>query len=320
MNAVCAVVLTYNRKALLHRCLEAVASQTRPCDRIIVVDNASTDGTLDELNEVWGDRIEVLALSRNVGAAGGFSIGMRVGYQTGAERLWLMDDDVIPDPDALERLLAGEARLAERGLSASYLVSVARTGRGLMINTPGIDLRQNEIWSHEWPKLLDIGLVPVNRATFVSILLPRVTMARHGALLAEMFIWGEDVEYTTRVALDVPGYVVGESKVQHLRQIEGELTLETESNPARIRYHFHRTRNMVFIRRRYDSRTNFIREVLLNLKRAAYFLRRGEWLKVKILVAGVARGITFSPEKVDIDRPFRDEPIDFPAYRTRYGV
>jgi rhamnopyranosyl-N-acetylglucosaminyl-diphospho-decaprenol beta-1,3/1,4-galactofuranosyltransferase len=42
---VCAVIVTYNRKDLLRECLNAVLSQTRPPDHVLVVDNASTDGT-----------------------------------------------------------------------------------------------------------------------------------------------------------------------------------------------------------------------------------------------------------------------------------
>jgi dTDP-4-dehydrorhamnose reductase len=65
----------------------------------------------------------------------------------------------------------------------------------MLCNVPGIDLTCNEIWAENWPGLLDRKLVPVVRATFVSMLLPLHTIERHGAPIPDMFIWGDDVEY-----------------------------------------------------------------------------------------------------------------------------
>jgi GT2 family glycosyltransferase len=98
-----AVVVTYNRRALLEQCLDALRAQTRPPDRILVVDNASTDGTAEWVR--GQDDVVALLLDENVGGAGGFHAGMRLAHAGGADWLWLMDDDTIPRPDALERLL-----------------------------------------------------------------------------------------------------------------------------------------------------------------------------------------------------------------------
>ena len=92
-----AVVVTWNRRLLLEQCLQALMSQTRACDRVLVVDNASDDGTAERL-AAWGDRITVLRLDRNTGGAGGFNAGVRAAVQGGADRIWLMDDDVLPEP------------------------------------------------------------------------------------------------------------------------------------------------------------------------------------------------------------------------------
>ncbi len=75
MPSVFAVVLTYNRSTLLKQCLKAIADQTYQCDRIIIVDNASTDDTLEVLKSEMQDRVTIVALPKNVGAAGGFNIG-----------------------------------------------------------------------------------------------------------------------------------------------------------------------------------------------------------------------------------------------------
>lgn len=100
---VCAVIVTYNRKALLRECLKAVLSQTRPPDHVLVVDNASTDGTPEMLQEEF-PQVEVLRLPENQGSAGGFHEGMKRAYEQGFDWLWLMDDDALPFADCLEKL------------------------------------------------------------------------------------------------------------------------------------------------------------------------------------------------------------------------
>ena len=68
---VTAVVVSYNREQLLGECLDGLAVQTRPADRVIVVDNASTDHALQVAHEHPIDA-DVIALPHNVGGAGGF--------------------------------------------------------------------------------------------------------------------------------------------------------------------------------------------------------------------------------------------------------
>jgi len=69
---ICAVIVTYNRKELLRECLKAVLAQTRPPEHVLVVDNASTDGTPEMLQEEF-PQVEVLCLPENQGSAGGFT-------------------------------------------------------------------------------------------------------------------------------------------------------------------------------------------------------------------------------------------------------
>jgi len=57
MVTVCAVIPTYNRSALLAECLESVLHQTRPADEVIVVDNASTDGTGEMVAQKFAGRV-----------------------------------------------------------------------------------------------------------------------------------------------------------------------------------------------------------------------------------------------------------------------
>lgn len=107
--SVCAVVVTYNRSATLRHCLDGVLRQTRGADGILVVDNASTDDTRDMLAREF-PMVRVLALAENGGGAGGFEAGMREALRLGYDWAWLTDDDPVPEPIALERIMeAAEA-------------------------------------------------------------------------------------------------------------------------------------------------------------------------------------------------------------------
>ncbi|MUJ28014.1 glycosyltransferase [Aliivibrio fischeri] len=102
---VTAVVVTYNRKEMLLECLEGLLKQTRPIDEIVLINNASSDGTdkfLKENGILEHDIIHYCKLENNTGGAGGFYHGMKVAIERGADWLWTMDDDIEPEPDALK--------------------------------------------------------------------------------------------------------------------------------------------------------------------------------------------------------------------------
>lgn len=129
-ESVVAVVVTYNRKDLLLQCLSGLARQSRPLDGLVLVDNASSDGTprllheqglvdapfQDDIPEIqervgrpslFGGRIPVVVLrmNENTGGSGGFHEGLKRAYLEGADWIWLMDDDIEPDPGCLAGLL-----------------------------------------------------------------------------------------------------------------------------------------------------------------------------------------------------------------------
>lgn len=295
MTTVCAVVLTYNRRPLLERCLDALLVQTRPCDRIMVIDNGSTDDTAAALADRWADRIDYVGLPRNIGAAGGFTAAMRAAHETEADFTWLMDDDVIPDVDALEHLLRGDAALAVQGVTPSYLISRARANSGELTDVPDVDRRPNRIGFPNWAMLLDRGLVPTRGATFVSILIPRATVERHGFPLPDMYMWGEDREYTVRISRDRPGFLVGGSTVLHARATEGQLDIRTEINPERIRYHYFMVRNTTFTTLRYERKRQLVYLLARQARLAGSMLRRGRWYGATLILRGVAQGFLFHP-------------------------
>jgi GT2 family glycosyltransferase len=295
MAGIFAVVLTYNRKDLLRQCLDHVFAQSRPSDKVIVIDNCSSDGTADMLRAEWGDRVEVHRLSRNVGASGGFNVGIRVAYQDGADFVWVMDDDVMPEPDALAKLLEADRFLADNSVPRAYLVSSAWTEAGKLMGVPNVDTRRMANDYEQWPLFLERKIVAVTRGTLASILLPRSIIEQYGLPLAPMFIWGEDSEYTIRITKQHPGYFVADSKVLHVRQLGGTLSILTEVNPTRIKYHRHRIRNEMYTRRMHLSKYAYFIFAIRQVKLLAKLVRRGAFDKAGIVFRGVVESFWFRP-------------------------
>lgn len=238
--SVAAVVVTYNRRELLRQCLAALRAQSRPPDRVLVVDNASSDGTQAELRaeQPW---VDLLALPENLGATGGFYEGMRAAVADGADWLWLLDDDTIPRPDALERLLAGLER-APGAQPPAILASrvVWRDGRPHPMNQP--ILRRRDVGG-----LVEgaaAGLLPLRAGSWVSLFVSRAAVERHGLPNRRFFFQADDIEYTARVLRHELGYAVPDSVAEHRTRTPHDAL----SDPDDRRFYFH-ARNTVFMLR-----------------------------------------------------------------------
>jgi GT2 family glycosyltransferase len=208
---VAAVVVTRDRRALLRDCLAAIAAQTRPADRLVVVDNASSDGT-PEMLRAEHPEAEVVALTENVGSSGGFAAGVEAAAATGAAWLWLLDDDTVARPDTLERLLAApwrEAGLPEPSLLCSRVDWT--DGRPHPMNR-GIVRRRDP---QGYVAAARAGLVPMRAMTFVSLLVDARAVAEHGPPRADFFLQADDIEFTARILRRGHGYLVPDSVVEH---------------------------------------------------------------------------------------------------------
>ena len=196
--SVCALVVTYNRKALLEECLRAVDAQTVRPTELILVDNASTDGTrerLDELGYVDRPDVRYVRLEENLGSSGGFAHGFEAAREASAEWLWTMDDDAEPAPDCLERLLEspparepGTACVCPKVIYADgSLNDVMRAGFHRRLRP----LPESRYREGEHPAIDVTSFVgPLYRLRAVRAVEPPK---------AEFFVWGDDVEYSLRL-------------------------------------------------------------------------------------------------------------------------
>ncbi len=232
------VLVTHNRRELLVQALSALRAQDRLPQVVLVVDNASADGTPDMVRQRFPE-VELLVLPSNEGGAGGFHEGMKRAYERGAEWLWLMDDDTIPRPSALSELLAA-ARRWDGEEPPALLASKAlwRDGQMHPMNAPGMDRdRMDRV-----VRGAERGLMPLRSATFVSLLVHRRVVERYGLPLKRFFIWSDDIEYTGRVLQRETGFLVPTSVVEH-RTASAHTAMS--ASPERFYYHVRNTLFMI---------------------------------------------------------------------------
>ena len=256
---VTAVVVSYNREQLLGECLDGLAVQTRPADRVIVVDNASTDHALQVARE-HPINADVIALPHNVGGAGGFCAGMAeavdpkaVAADHGtAHYVWIMDDDTIPTPTALENLLqAAQESLDVNHALPTILGSKALwvDGREHLMNKP-----RPRTWVRKGAKTLDgmagEGAYQARSLSFVSCLINAGAIVGLNKLpRSAYFLWNDDFEFTTALLKHGIGYYVPASEVVHKTKVFGS----SDADPGQRFYN--EVRNKLWLFRL--SRSNF---------------------------------------------------------------
>src|SRR4051795_2206849 len=137
-ETVAVVVVTYNRADLLGRMLDGLAAQTREPDAVIIIDNASTDHTRAVLDAHRGLKLQRIHLDENTGGAGGFRAGVEGAYDQGFDRVWLMDDDVVPAPDCLALLMAQDE---------ACVMAVREDVHGRLVEMAATDFDLTHPWS-----------------------------------------------------------------------------------------------------------------------------------------------------------------------------
>ncbi|MEI6099240.1 MAG: glycosyltransferase [Alphaproteobacteria bacterium] len=201
---IAAVVVTHNRLQTLALTVTRLLAET--LDHVIVVDNASTDGSADWLAKLGDARLHVITLPENLGGAGGFAEGMRQACALfDPDWVLVMDDDARPDPGTLDRFRA----MDKTGLGG-VAAAVYKTEGGICdMNRPSV----NPFWHYKaflrtlmgggrmgfhLPNSAYEGtaLVPIDAASFVGFFMSRAAIAAAGLPDARLFIYGDDVLYS----------------------------------------------------------------------------------------------------------------------------
>lgn len=240
------IVVSHNRVGLLKECVDALLEQDYENMDILIVDNGSSDGTVEYIRELLlgenARRVSAILLEKNIGGAGGFCEGMKRALKGDADWLWLMDDDTIPEKDACTELCRAVQVINGRiGFLSCNVYGINNE----CMNTPRMKLYQKgENGYDDWNIYLSEGLVKVNSATFCACFVSTDAVRKVGYPVSEYFLWGDDTEYTLRLSRYYgQGWLVGRSRVLHKRKNGQALSILRENDPDRIPVYYYYVRN-----------------------------------------------------------------------------
>lgn len=110
------IVLNWNLPGDTIACVRSLQRGLSAGSAIIIVDNASSDDSLRQFGEVFGDQVMVVALESNRGFAGGMNAGIEAALQAGAGSVLLLNNDTIADADMIPRLREAAVTLPRAGI------------------------------------------------------------------------------------------------------------------------------------------------------------------------------------------------------------
>ena len=237
------VMVTYNRRDILDKSLDCLNEQIQPISNIIVVDNCSTDDTMELLLErkKADNRIAIVRSTENAGFGAGLGLGMNWALENlDTDYIWMMDDDSYPVPDALELLInsSKEYQYDVLGLSGYILGMGSKRKVNPESNSVDVDFI-----------LIDNALVSIE------------TIKKIGVPSGEFFMMCEDYEYCLRIK--AAGFKLGVIRNNHVIRLN--LGSQKYSKATLWRGYYH-SRNHLIILKRHFTFVRLVNYVIVQLK------------------------------------------------------
>ena len=200
------VVVTYNRLKLLDECLDHIKRQTVPAEKVVVVDNGSSDGTKEFLDDNYSgdDKFIIIHEKENLGGAGGFHRGIETAVKEDINWIFIIDDDAIIDFDCMEKMNP----IAKENKTRAYACMVMRDNK--------VDISHRKNLKEDIPKeKYECKEFKCDLASFCGLMLERTLVEEIGFPLKEYFIWFDDSEYSMRIRKKTDIIVCSEAKLNH---------------------------------------------------------------------------------------------------------
>lgn len=291
-NKTIAVVVTHNRKELLGQCIDRLLRQEHVSCDVIIVDNASTDGTQEMvLHQYNVPEVIYVNTGENLGGAGGFQYGVKKAVLLGYQYVWIMDDDTLPEKNALYELFKTDKELNGKW---GFLSSAAYWTDGSICRR---NIPKRNIFMRVGEKEYHKKYFLVKMSSFVSLLVKADVIKEVGLPIGEYFIWTDDYEYTGRISAKYPCYMVPSSRVVHAMKIHTRVNFATD-DIARIDRYRYFYRNDVHCYRQYGCAgwMYIILKDIYTLVNIVLNSKGGRLDKIKVLYRGFRDGLHFKPD------------------------
>ena len=193
------VIVTFNRKEAIRNALLRQFKQTIPAQKIIVVDNHSTDGTKEYIQDILDknqDKIKYISLSENLGGSGGFYYGMKAALNENTDLIGISDDDASYDQDYFEKII----KIAEsNSLDMAFCGAMYNNGK-LDPTTAKYLINENTLrFKSAMVRDYQHGDFYVDNWSFVGPVFRTKMIKEIGLPNKDFFIWFDDSEYSIRM-------------------------------------------------------------------------------------------------------------------------
>jgi len=287
-----AVIVTFNKLNFLKKCLDGVLKSSDLLHKIVVVNNASTDGTERYLADINRKNHQLVVINEmeNLGGAAGFNRGIKEAMQLKADAVWVMDDDTIPTRETLVALIAARQNVQAEFNSWGVLASNVRwtDGSAALMNVPQS--------GKPWNQSKNSNLITIDSSSFVSMYINAIAVKRLGLPISDFFIWGDDVEFSHRISTQYPSFCVTDSHVLHKMAQNQKVDILTDDKKRVPRY-FYDVRNKMYMAKKQGFRArmrygiHFCAVIVRVLFTSQY-----KMLKVFTMFKGLFAGIVFNPK------------------------
>lgn len=284
------VILNWNLKDETIACIESVLASSYPPQRVIVVDNGSSDGSVSAIINRFGKAIDLIANEENLGFAEGVNVGIRYALAHGAEWILLLNNDTIIAPDMIEQLMAATDFQANIGILAPAIFRYDQPGRIWRLGDWHPKWSPIPFRVPAWVLRKRKTILPVDYVTGCSMLIRREVFSTIGLFDPGYFMYYEDADFclrATRTGFSI--ICVPTARMWH--KISGS----TRANVSYQRYL--RTRSRV---RFYRHNYSVIAIGYLTLSTIGMILvnvLKGNWKAVKAYVQGFYQGILDGNQK-----------------------
>ena len=199
------VIVTYNRIEKLKNVIKAFNNQTQNPGTIVIVNNNSSDGTLEYLNN-WEkeDTVynkKVINLNKNIGGSGGFGTGIDYLVDNNSKWIWVSDDDAYPDKNAIKFASDYLDKNKDNLNNISAICGTVDTANGIDLNHRRVLNKKTFLLKEEASKLEDYELdeFEINYFTYVCSIMNVDKIKQVGSTNREFFIYYDDSDHAARL-------------------------------------------------------------------------------------------------------------------------
>lgn len=268
------IIVNWNLKEDTAACITSILEAGIELEQVILIDNASTDGSVAAMKEKFGPSLKIIETESNLGFAGGTNLGIRHALDSQVSWLFLLNNDTVVEPGMFSELAKAVHDTPKYGIVAPLIFYydapeiIWSAGDRLILGTMATRNSYHKKHKPEGlPTILDVDFV-----TGSGMLVRREVFEKIGLLDTSLFMYAEEVDFIWRARL--AGYQVGCVTNAHLLH-----KVSLSANRDRPKQRYLRIRNQIYFYRKYTHGLQFVIMFII-------VLARSFWMGTKDIIQG----------------------------------